>query len=449
MPTQLSGAEFLAARKRAFLWDEPRVGKTGAAILAAKKIGAQKILVVTTPSGCGVWARAFPEWWSTLGGFRGASVFGPAMGQPDTVILSWGKMDAATIADPILQKTPWDLIILDEDQRAVNPAAARSVALYGQAYEEGRRLIVKNALVKPEHRVWHLSGDPAPHDLGNLWLRMRASCPEQLLDNPTHGWPNVLKFTDFRSRYCVVRKKLIAGVYKDVVFGGQHADELNMRLRGFYLRRTQQDVGIQPPRYEFFPLTPTTELRAKLAAVGQEPKLQALLDRIEDGETEDIDMHLGVHRRLLGTIKAELVVEAAKDAFEDGVKKLVIAYWHKDVGDILHRGLAKYGVVRVDGSSSPNSRANCETEFRKPRNRVFLGQIEAAGEAIDLSPANELWFCETTFRPKDMHQMALRITNVGQRRNTFVKVCTIEGSLDEAMQRCVVRLWNSIRQVVS
>ena len=102
------------------------------------------------------------------------------------------------------------------------------------------------------------------------------------------------------------------------------------------------------------------------------------------------------------------------------------------------------------GSTSPQDRLECEVEFRlDPKCRVFLAQIDAAGEAIDLSAAAELWFVETTFSPKAMKQMGSRISNVNQTKNTFIKVCMIEGSIDEAIQASLLRLWTSIKEVVA
>ena len=445
LPTQISGALFLAERTRAFLFDSARVGKSGAAIMAADMIFAQRILVVTTSSGCGVLRQAFLTWQTLPRRVRVAFVDPP--GETDVLILSWGRLREGV--DLSEMRGPWDLIILDEDHKASNPSAARSVAVYGQPYEAGARLIVKDALVQPEDRVWHLTGSPAGHDLGNMWMRMRASCPERLLADPAKGWPDVLKFTDFRERYCVVRPKMIAGEMKDVVFGGKNEFELKERLAGMTLRRTQQDVGIQPPRYEFMPLIVSDKRRLELEADGVKA---ALLQAIDANTTEDLDLHIGVHRRMTGLIKAPLIVDAAIDAFDEGVEKLVIAYVHRDVGDMLENGLAKFGVVRLDGSTPPKAREKKEAEFRqtdRANKRVFLAQIEAAGESIDLSPANELWFAETTFTPKAMNQMAMRITNVGKARTCFVKVAMIENSIDEALQRCVARLWESIRKVVN
>jgi hypothetical protein len=79
---------------------------------------------------------------------------------------------------------------------------------------------------------------------------------------------------------------------------------------------------------------------------------------------------------------------------------------------------------------------------------VFLAQIDAASEAIDLSAADTLWFVETTFSPKSMQQMGSRISNVNRSRTTFVKVCYVENSIDEAIQASLLRLWSAIKEVL-
>jgi len=429
LPHQLAGAKWLAGKQRAFLWDSPRVGKTGAAILAADAIMAKSILVVTTASGRGVWRKAFPTW-SALD--RRISVLGtdPANVETDVAIVGWGSLENIPGA---IAKRP-DLIILDEDHKAVTPGAARTRRVYGE-------------IVRPGDVCWHLSGTPAPHDLGNMWMRMRASCPERLAADAARGWGDVTDFDDFKARYCVKRmKRLPSNEWIEVVFGGQNEAELRARLEGMYLRRTQEDIGIRPPSYELLPLIVSERRRRECDG---DLDRGSVIAAIEDGNTRELDMHLGTLRRVTGAIKAHEVVDAVKEEFDCGLEKLVLAFWHKEVGDILATGLSRFGVVRLDGATSPKERETAEVRFRQKANRVFLGQIVAAGEAIDLSPANELWFVETSLTPKDMGQMALRITNIGQKRNCFVRVCCIEGSIDEALQATLMRLWASIRKVVN
>jgi SNF2 family DNA or RNA helicase len=127
----------------------------------------------------------------------------------------------------------------------------------------------------------------------------------------------------------------------------------------------------------------------------------------------------------------------------------VLGYWHEDVGDILEAGLGKYGVVRLDGSTAPQAREGIEAEFRRADKGIFLGQIRASAEAIDLSAANELWVVEIPSSPALMAQISKRITNVGQTRSTFIKVCCIEGSIDEKIQAALMRHWTTIREVTS
>ena len=159
-------------------------------------------------------------------------------------------------------------------------------------------------------------------------------------------------------------------------------------------------------------------------------------------------MHLGPLRRLTGGIKAGAVVEAVTDEFACGLDKIVLAYWHRDVGRILLDGLANYGVTGIDGATPGAHRANNIRRFERGDARVFLAQIEAAGESVDLSASSVMWFVETVFSPRAMKQMSLRITNLNQKRQPIVRVCVLEDSIDEAVQASLLRLWTAISAVV-
>ena len=445
MPTQLSGAEFLAARPTALLADEPRVGKCGAALLALESINADRpTLIVTTASGRAVWRRAVSVW---IG--LGSEIIGIDKPSAHPIkIVSWGQIfQTKTYADLIQRK--FEIVIGDEDHRVKNPDAKASIAFYGKFNQWGDR--VSKGIVSDVPRVWHLTGSPFAHDLGDMWCRLRSSAPHLLAANDAKGWPNVTSFEAFRARYCVMRpKKLSAWRTIMVVMGGKNEAELRERIGGWMLRRTQKDVGIRPPVQELMPLIVSPAQRREIATDRQASEIIAAIDA---GNTRELEMELGPLRRITGRIKAEAIVVAAKEWLEDNPgEKLVLAYYHREVGDILQNGLWVEGAepLRIDGATPSRMRATAEETFRTSRyDRVFLAQIDAAGEAIDLSAAAELWFAETTFSPKAMKQMAARISNVSQTKNTFVKVAFIEGSIDEAIQASLLRLWASIKEVVS
>lgn len=429
MRTQIEGADFLAARHCALLADEQRCGKTLSAILAADKIGARHIVVVTTASGRPGWRRTFmsEQKIERLVGLVGERA-------SDVTIMSW--QNAKSIYSPRIP----DLVILDESHYAKSPDAKRTQNVYGRF--DGEHLYQNGSVISGSPYVWCLSATPAPHDLGDLYCMLRAIAMDRLVENGS--LPDVTKFEDFRKRYCIVKpKKLSPWRTIQVVIGSRNEQELRARIGDFMLRRTQKDVGIRRPVYETMPLiTPHADAERDLDRA-------AILRAADRGDTKDLDLHMGPLRRLTGEIKAPAIVEAARDELESGLDKLVIMRWHSSVGEAIRGGLENYGVASIDGSTSPQDRERALRDFADPSGpRVFDAQIQACGEAVDLSAACELWFAETVFSPAIMAQAALRITNVNQQRNCFVKVCTLEGSIDDAVQNSLMRLWTGIRQVV-
>jgi SWI/SNF-related matrix-associated actin-dependent regulator 1 of chromatin subfamily A len=452
LPTQLSGALFLAERQYALLADEPRVGKTGTAIIAADYILAETILVITTASGRPVWKRGFEQWAKISRTLQVLQSAIPMTAQ--VVIVGWPSLSNGRLLGQLLSRS-WDLIISDEDHFAKNFEAKRTQALYGELLQGGQYLQNVRALYARASALWALSGTPLPHSPADTYPRLRALCPERLKADPARGWTDVTVQEEFLKRYTKRKPKRLSNWNTVmVVIGGQNETELRDRMEGFILRRTQVDVGIRAPIHDIMPLLVDAGERKeadgrKGAAAIDDGRREAILEAAEKGETKSLEMHLGPLRRITGEIKARAVVQAVKDELESGLDRIVLAYWHKSVGQILIDGLSEYGVTGIDGSTPTSHRQANVDLFSSGKARVFLGQIEAAGEAIDLSAAAELWFVEAAFSPKSMKQMSLRITNHTQRRQAVVKVCTLEGSIDEALQASLMRLWTSIREVLS
>lgn len=448
LPTQLSGALFLANNSNALLADEPRVGKTGAAIIAADYNLEANILIVTTSSGRPVWRRAIAAWTVFPRKVR-VLTQPPRAGEvlDGVTIIGWSQ-----IAEPrmraALMTRKFDRVIYDESHAAKNFDAKRTQAAYGDLINDGEVIVARSSVAAGAAGIWCLSGTPIPHAPNDLYPMLRALAPDRLRADLDKQWPDVTKQKDFLYRYCVVRMKATSRFRKiPVVVGGRNLPELRERLEGFILLRTQAEVGIRPPVYELMPLMVSESARRQADGDLNQREILAAIDA---GKTRDLEMHLGPLRRETGKIKAPAVVDAMKDEFAGGLDKIVLAYWHKEVGDVLADGLADYGVLRLDGSTPANQRGAIEQQWLNDKTkRVFLAQIVAAGEAIDLSAAALLWFVEASFTPKDMKQMSLRITNHTQARQAIVRVCVIENSIDEAIQASLLRLWTAIREVLS
>jgi SWI/SNF-related matrix-associated actin-dependent regulator of chromatin subfamily A-like protein 1 len=448
LPTQLSGGLFLSANQNALLADEPRVGKTGAGLIAADYNLDADILIVTTASGRPVWRRAVKEW-SVFPRKVRVLTKPPKPGEvlDGVTIIGW-----AQIAEPAMRAAlmtrKFDRAIYDESHAAKSFDAKRTQAAYGDILNDGEVLVVRNSISAGAKGIWCLSGTPIPHAPNDLYPMLRALAPDRLRADLDKLWPDVTKYKDFLYRYCVVRMKKTSAFRKiPVVVGGKNLSELRERIEGFILLRTQEEVGIRPPVYELMPLMVSDAARRQADGDLNQKDIIAAIDA---GKTRDLEMHLGPLRRLTGVLKAPAVVEAVKDEFAGGLDKIVLAYWHKEVGDILAAGLADFGVLRLDGSTPADQRGPIEQQWLNDKTkRVFLAQIVAAGEAIDLSAASLLWFVESSFTPSHMKQMSMRITNHTQKRQAVVRVCVIENSIDEAIQASLFRLWTAIREVLT
>lgn len=446
-PTQLSGAQFLAERNYALLADLPRVGKTGAAIIAADYRMAETILVVTTASGRGVWKAGLSAWSSFD---RNVQVLtGGKTLRPETTvaIIGWGGLTQPKLRAELLKRR-WSVVMLDEAHAAKNFDAKRTQAVYGTLVDGGADLNTVTALTRTADTVWLLTGTPLPNSPADAYPMLRALFPERL--TTAFGPTDVTTLSAFMKRYCKTRPMKVGHGYFakwiDVFVEGINLDELNARIAGMFLQRTQQDVGILEPEYETMPLIAPTALPSEIT---DQTKGALILEAARTGDRSALEMHMGPLRRLTGEIKAGLVVEAVKEELDGALDKVVLAYWHKDVGAALLDGLAKYGVTGIDGSTPDHARTANAARFREdPRCRVFLAQIQAAGEGIDLSSASNLIFVEVSFVPKDQKQMALRITNHTQKHKPLVRVATLEGSIDDALQSVLIRKWSAIRETL-
>lgn len=431
-PHQIEGAVFLANGGK-LLADQPRVGKTGASILACDLLLAQHVLVVTKSSARAQWGRDLREW----GGNRNIQVIykstDKVRANAQAVVVGWGMVFDKSLHAQLMARQ-WNVLILDEAHEAKNPYAKRSKAVYGSG------LKTKAAY------TWPLTGTPVPNAPNDLFTMVEALEPWRL--EATADWPEVKTFDAFSKRYCVMRKKYVAGAWIEYALKGQNEEELAKRLDGFWLRRTQKDIGITSPIFSMLELH-SDDIPAELKAI-ETGDLATIIQAVESGvplSSED-QMHLGTIRRLTGTVIAKAVIEAAIDELENGTEKLVLMYWHQEVGAILREGLSQYGVVGIDGSTQPTKRQAEVDAFTKGDARVFCGQILAAGEAIDLSVASDLWFVEISTVPKDMAQAAMRVTNMNQTRQAFVRVCALEGSITSVLTEILMRKVASISAIL-
>jgi len=411
-PFQKAGRDFLAARNVALLADQMRLGKSIQSIAAADQIGACKILVVCPASARVVWGEQWKKWQTksryVTVGHPGVDITGRDRIGMSVLIIGY------TRPEDELPEQEYDLVIVDECHYLKTASAERTKRIY--------------RIIKTAPRVWFLSGTPCPNgNYAEMWpiLRMTGRC----------GYT----YSDFVEKFC----KGYQPARGDFRITGHKpgADEaIAKMLDGFMLRRKLVDVwpDLPPVHTEFYP-------------VERPPNVE--FDEMLDGRVHVaasvggfyLDSELTTWRRLTGLAKVRGVVEVVKQELEAGLDKIVLFAWHKEVIEGLREGLKKYSPVVIVGSTSPESRKTAVEQFKtSPKVKVFIGNIQAAGEALDLSVACEVGFVELGWNPGTNDQPAARVQGINQKRPVRIRIFTLHASADGFVSRVIARKTQSL-----
>ena len=417
LPYQLDGIAFAVGAGRAILADEMGLGKTiqgvGVAELLAREVGIRRVLIVCP-------ASLKSQWCAEIQRFSGRDV-GLITGLASERARAYAGGPFFTICNyeqvlkDILhvEKTPWDLIVLDEGQRIKNWEAKTSRVLKG--------LRSRFALV--------LTGTPLENRLEDLHSVVAFVDPHRL--GPA------FKFLHRHQRRDEAGK----------LEGFRNLDQLRERLRPVLLRRTRESVRLElPPRtVEIVRIAPSDEQKelhdAHMRTVAQivrksfltemdlmRLRMALLMCRMAANGTFLVDKQPpGFSTKLerLEEIFAAIAVEPDR-------KALLFSEWTTML-DLIEPALAKQGLgyVRLDGSVPQKERQRLVSQFQSdPKARLFL-TTNAGSTGLNLQAANTIINVDLPWNPAQLEQRIARAHRMGQRRPVSVFVLVTEQTLEE------------------
>lgn len=421
---QVEGAAFLAQSKRGILADEMGLGKTIQAVMAAKVLGVQEMLVLCPLNAKHVWKKEVED--------MGLSVRLTVVTYQSAFIPHKGKNPQAIVRPELLRR--WELVVLDEAHYLSNASAQSTQAVYGR-------------IVPSAGRAWMLSGTPVRKHYGDVYPMLRSM-----------GVWNSSR-AHFEREFCITRW----GRNKEEVVGSKNPDKLRALWAPYILRRTKKDVDMQLPRIrvevtEVDPGPVDIDRHFPLVSAGVEDwsEVQVQIDEQQSvlagiikqlgGSDSVLDAvgHMQAkmqsYGKFTGLQKVPATVEMAEEILATGDKVVIFAY-HQVVIRELCRRLSKYNPVLVWGQTTSAGRRAAEDKFQNHKDvRVFIGQLRSAGTAITLTAACEALFCEVLWVPSDNAQCVMRINRIGQTRACRARLVTLAGNEEEkALHRTLRR----------
>jgi SNF2 family DNA or RNA helicase len=119
---------------------------------------------------------------------------------------------------------------------------------------------------------------------------------------------------------------------------------------------------------------------------------------------------------------------------DSGEEKLTLFAWHIEVLDILERALQKYGVVRIDGSTSAKQKQDRVDMFiQNPACHVIIGNLLSMGTGTD--GLQEVCYhgliAEPSWTPGENIQAFDRLDRGGQRNAVQGEIFVAPNSIAE------------------
>jgi SNF2 family DNA or RNA helicase len=406
--------EFFLENKFACLFDEPGVGKTGPAIMAAWEQMKGQVgysTLITCP------AYLIPNWEREIHDFVPGAVVVRADGagiqerrkafgaHADFVLTSYNNWSAKIGSDPTyrdLVDQEWAAYIFDEGHRLRGHNSAWTKHVFRVRHSRS---------ANKDTPIWILTGTPFVRDGGDFFPYFH------LYDKKQYG-----SYWRFVNERCVVVEtpwsKNVGNISKG--YAAQFREELSR----FSLRRTTKDIpSLSQLEYrdtEYF-----VDLPKSVVAMIKKAKKEYVLDHPDLASPEFLTGSgaLYVKQRQIATVpptKQNPKLEWLKDFLTDKKGKVVVYVWFKDSARAICDSLGDRAVL-ITGDVPTTRRADVVDTWRSPSGPdVLVATISALKEGISLTESRDVVFLEHSELPADIEQCVKRLCRRGQ--NHLVRV---------------------------
>lgn len=455
---QKADVEYILKRNSTLLAEDAGLGKSAIMTVVANALKAKSVLVVCPAIAKYNWAKK--EWpkWSTLDLRVGIVEANDWPENADVVIINY---DILYRHKKKIQERVWDYLIVDESHRIKNIEARRTVMVLGGAVKQ----LKKDALEAGGEQI----GGGRRYRYPSIRAKKRVFATATPLNRPIDLW-TICETCDpkglgrdreaFVNRYCAPKMTEFGRDEK----GADNLNELGALMRAaFMVRHKPEEVlGLPPLREDIYLLSPiqaivrmeeqfvhdnidalmalaakqgrkdlneTSSAREFLRIVGE-----AILNNVTMlGEPEFLPVFTEYSRirKETGIAKVPAVIDYIDETTADGEIPLVVFGYHREVLLALKEHYPE--AACIIGGMSSKARNEQVDRFQGGDTNLFLGNMDAAGEAVTLTRANLLTFAELDWRGTALIQARKRIHRISQEKPCFVTYLCAADSFDSIL----------------
>lgn len=425
---QITSFEYLKSREFACLFDEPGVGKTGPAIMAAfAKVAntSRDPALITCP------AYLIPNWEQEIRDFLGPSVkiaradgLGPKARSEaldsDVHFILTSYNNWASSSYPQFHTRKWAVMVFDEAHRMRNPQAKWTKAVF-----KTRNQTVTNKNTP----IWLLTGTPFVRDGGDFFTYFR------LFDKKQYG-----SYWKFVQERCIVQETpwdtKVGNIKKS------YSKEFTKELAQFSLRRTVADVpklaSLEFQEHEYYVNLSPTFLKAC-----QRARKEYYLEHPSLPEPKVFEgagaMYVGLRQAATVPPDKNPKVAWLKDFLAGDPGRVVVYTWFKDSARAMYQGVPKsHKAFIVTGDATATKRMEVVDKWKKTPNGVLVATIPSLKEGISLVESYNIVFAEHSELPSDQEQCIKRLCRRGQTKIVQVHHLWASGTIEMPIRKTLI-----------
>jgi SNF2 family DNA or RNA helicase len=426
LPFQDAGIRFMAHQLRngipaVLCADEPGLGKSVQAIGIANYLGYSRLLVISPASLRLMWRNVITQWHVYNQGVKAITTGTDEPVPEKTNIVSYEL--AHRVQDLVT-----DIVIIDEGHRLGNAQTKRTRIVLG-SYRGFRGLTHGRPTVV-------LSGTPYPNGKPHQGYPLLSQCVPQIIDG--------LNYKKFIDKFCTY---IIDDNGEYYITGAKNEEELYIRLRGsgFMCRRLKKDVLKDLPAI-WYKLVVLPETRDTARVVEKEEPFTEKEIRPLGILPGQVSPEL---RREMGEALAPQCIQYIADMIKSGTKKILVEVYHRSVAIIMYTGLLEHNPLMITGKTPINKRQAIVDKFQTdPTHKVFIGNIQAAGEGYTLTQAHDVVLCEPSYVPGENTQFIERTHRIGQKNNVTAHLLVAENSMGARILASAARKANNVDAIL-
>jgi SWI/SNF-related matrix-associated actin-dependent regulator 1 of chromatin subfamily A len=413
---QKEGIMFGSMRRAIFLAYEMRLGKSITAASLSRIFNVRRTVIICPAIAKWGWYRdltstwGFNELYFTMLDSTKSKSFTAL--QERFVIVNFDilkKFDKHICSDDVGH------FIIDEAHRIKNRASDRSKVIQD---------IVDRY---PNAKITFLSGTPVANRFNDLFNYFK------LAKHPLGD--SYKKFTD---EYTIKT----ASRSGERVTGAKNINDLKMKMLNFMIVKRMDECFDMPEdvvsKYTF----DFDDYREEYDAIIEE--------MVAAKESSALSVRSNLHSLNIITCKSKLkgIIEAIEEILTE-TKKIVVFGSYKEPLAALEQYFGSR-CVKVDGSTASFDRDGYKRKFWDDDNvEVFLGNYQAAGEALDLSCSNDVFCINFPFTPRELNQALFRCKHPEKKGHIRRHYTFAKGSIDEYIYDIIASKEKDINQLVA